>query len=561
MITAFELPDYDVVRRIGEGGMALVYAAVQKSLQREVALKVMNPIFSDDSAFTSRFVHEGRLLASLNHPQIITIHDIGVAGSWHYIAMELLTGGDLRSRIREGTNVDTTITTTQSIARALQHAHQNGIVHRDVKPSNILYRDDGTLALSDFGIAKQLGAQQGLTMAGSMVGSPHYLSPEQAQGKMVDARADIYSLGVLLYEMLTSVRPYQGDSDIDTILKHLTEPLPRLPDELSHFQPVLDGMLAKAADDRFPELGPVITELEKLRSETRSVGVLAAPLVRRENPSRLARWRVAFGRRRAILTIATALIIGTGTSLVLLPETEERESLVVTERLNKKPRVAVVTKPPALPPVAARALPTSEPVLNDTATQAISDSLTIDKKKKTQAPWAEVIDASLYETERLRHDALLADAQKATAEFRLTSPPKNNALYFLERALEIDPQSKAARAAFGEIASRYAMLARSHYAKGNTGQAKLYVERGLGVVPEHQALLMLRSEYSEAEHLNAVNSAGQSGDTHRADTANDTNSNTVMGRLKGIFRQLQEAPDRTAEPTQWPDSTSGADGV
>jgi serine/threonine protein kinase len=262
-----KISGYRVKKKIGQGGMASVYLAIQESLDRPVALKILSPDYSNSPEFSKRFLNEGKILASLRHSNIITIHDIGIEHGMHYIAMEYVEGKDLKSKLRTGIKPSTALDYTETIADCLQVAHKRNIVHRDVKPANVMFREDGTVLLTDFGIAKQLGGTSDLTVTGSTLGSPHYLSPEQAQAKPLDGRADIYSLGIMLYEMLVGKKPYQGDSDINTVLKHIIEPVPTLPDHFKSFQPLLDKMIAKAPSDRFGDVAALINAIRAFRSD------------------------------------------------------------------------------------------------------------------------------------------------------------------------------------------------------------------------------------------------------------------------------------------------------
>jgi serine/threonine protein kinase len=240
----------------------MVYRAIQESLGRTVALKILNSLYSDSDEFTARFLAEGRLLAALSHPNIITIYDLGAAEHFHYIAMEFLERPDLKVAMRYAVPLEDAVTYLRKLASALGYAHANGIVHRDVKPSNVLFRNDGTPLLSDFGIAKQIDVDGELTITGSTVGSPHYLSPEQARGQKVDPRADIYSLGIMLYELLTGMRPFSGDSNFDTMMLHVTDELPLLPERFGAFQALLSGMTAKRVEDRMDDTREVIEGLD-----------------------------------------------------------------------------------------------------------------------------------------------------------------------------------------------------------------------------------------------------------------------------------------------------------
>ncbi|PAU61555.1 serine/threonine protein kinase [Pseudomonas sp. PIC25] len=261
-----EIPGYQIERELGDGAMATVYLATQRSLERKVALKVMAAALAADPSFCERFLREGKTLARLSHPHTVTIHDIGNVGHHYYMAMEYLPNGTLKDRIAEGVSPEQGILWLRQIASALGYAHAQGLVHRDVKPANILFRANGSAVLSDFGIAKSLEDRTQFTQAGFAVGTPSYMSPEQARGQQVDGRADLYALGVVLYEILTGKLPYSGSDSLSTALAHLTEPLPELPIEQGRYQGILRKLLAKDPADRFPNADALIAALDGLNA-------------------------------------------------------------------------------------------------------------------------------------------------------------------------------------------------------------------------------------------------------------------------------------------------------
>lgn len=262
------IPGYDIEGEIGEGAMASVYLATQRSLERKVALKVMAAALAADPSFCERFLREGKTLARLSHPHTVTIHDIGNVGELYYMAMEYLPNGTLKERIAAGLTPEQGVTLIRQIASALGYAHAQGLVHRDVKPANILFRADGTAVLSDFGIAKSLDDRTQFTQAGFAVGTPSYMSPEQARGQEIDGRADLYALGVVLYEILVGKLPYNGTDALSTALAHLTEPLPELPVHHGRYQGVLRKLLAKDPAERFPDAAALLAALDRLPADS-----------------------------------------------------------------------------------------------------------------------------------------------------------------------------------------------------------------------------------------------------------------------------------------------------
>ncbi len=257
-MSAINIPGYHIERELGRGGMAVVYLATQTLLERPVALKILHGPPQDET-WRARFLREGRLVARLCHRHIVTIHDFGLAGDMPYLAMEYLPGGDLSSRAGQG-DLCVRVQWICQLAQALACAHRQQLVHRDLKPQNILFREDGEAVLTDFGIAKQQD-DGSLTRSGMVVGTAAYLSPEQGRGLKVDNRSDLYSLGVVFYELLTGQRPFAAETELGLIVQHLTQPPPRLPAAFSRLQPVLDKLLAKPVSERYPNAEALLADL------------------------------------------------------------------------------------------------------------------------------------------------------------------------------------------------------------------------------------------------------------------------------------------------------------
>src|ERR687884_30623 len=260
---------YRIVRKLGAGGMADVYLAEDQELGRRVAIKILNDRHAADDSFVERFRREAKNAAGLSHPNIVSIYDRGEAEGTYYIAMEYLDGRSLKELIvgRGPAPVSVAIDYARQILAAVRFAHRHGIVHRDIKPHNVLVDGEGRVKVTDFGIARA-GASQ-MTEAGSIVGTAQYLSPEQAKGTAVDQRSDIYSVGVVLYELLTGKVPFTGDTAVEIAMRHLSsvpEPPSALREDVS---PELDMVvlraLAKDPDDRYQTAEEMDAELERIQ--------------------------------------------------------------------------------------------------------------------------------------------------------------------------------------------------------------------------------------------------------------------------------------------------------
>lgn len=296
---------------LGKGGMAKVYLARDEVSDRDVALKVLRDRYAEDEKFVERFRREARSVTRFSHPNIVPIHDWGCSGGGvYYIAMEYVPGGTLKDCLkRKGIlSPATAIGVTLQIAEALRAAHENGVIHRDVKPQNVLMTRSGNVKVADFGIAKASSSPS--TTTGAILGTAAYISPERALGKPAGPRSDLYSLGVVLYEMLTGKLPYDAETDTAVAVKHVTEPVrsprkanPSVPEALDALTAKL---LAKNPEDRYPSASALVDDLERARSGLFPAAVRTEPVARMVVYGRIRR------RQGKLLSALVALFCGVG---------------------------------------------------------------------------------------------------------------------------------------------------------------------------------------------------------------------------------------------------------
>lgn len=427
--------------------MATVYLAVQESLSRQVALKVMSPALFHDPTFKERFSKEGQIIAKLNHPGIVTVHDIGLAGDRYYIAMEYVEGRNLKERIRDGVTVEDSVHTVKRVAQALGFAHRLGFIHRDIKPENILFREDRYAVLTDFGIAKALSGGTNLTTPGMSLGTPSYMSPEQAVGKKLDGRSDIYSLGVLFFEMLAGHQPYGAPDGFSMALQHLREPVPELPSDVAMFQPVINQAMAKKPEERFASGEDLILALDE---------IIAADNGETLKPPQ----------------VATVALNGTST------------------KTQRQPHAYALLRRAA----------------TDTPSGWVAQSRTLVRRSGARR-WIGGVSVALVllsmvvwlfwlspldSRTRAALELLHTTAKVQIKASRLIDPPGDNALETYRQILAIYPEDRQAKAALEKLAVHYQSIARNQLEQSNFIQGLALVEKGLLIDPDQSALLDLK---------------------------------------------------------------------
>ncbi len=458
-----EIPGYTLHGQLGQGGMAEVYLATQNSLQRKVAIKVL--CSNVDEAFSQRFINEGHVVASLRHASIVTIYDIDkLPDGRHYLAMEFVAGGDLTQYKNQALSSPKALDITRQIAEGLQVVHQQGLVHRDIKPANILFRNDGSVVITDFGVAKSLTVDNELTQFGVAVGSPAYSSPEQAQCQALDQRTDIYSLGVLLLEMLTGTNEFRGPSYTQTVMNHVQMPIPRLPADLAGFQPLLERMLAKDVNKRFADCRELLQSLALLQDADLSV-------TRFNNSIQLAQGK----KNSAVKVTWVALLvlfllggIGFAGYRINLNSKVADYLAQAEERLLENKLIAPI---------------------NDNAQYLFSQVLLLEADNAAAHDGLQrVVAARVAENIKL--------AQLRVDSKQLVSPVDDSALYYFQQALLLAADNQQARDGLQQIAQLYVEQAKAAYAAREFPRALASIQSGLQAEPENVSLLKMQSGHA-----------------------------------------------------------------
>jgi serine/threonine-protein kinase PpkA len=472
-----DIQGFTIKREIGKGGMATVYLATQESLHRDVVLKLLDDQV-DNSDLGERFLAEGRILASLKHPNIITIYDIGIADEQLYISMEYVQGGDLKQRLELPVSAEEALEYLSQVSSALGEAHKHGIVHRDVKPANILFADNDTPILTDFGIAKEVDTEYDLTSTGIFLGSPNYVSPEQADGQKIDGRADIYSLGCIFYEMLTGSKPYISSSLIDIVIQHKQGPIPDLPEDLSEFQPLLNRMMAKQRDERFSDADELIAAIESLKRSRNTMETFADFDVTGTSDE--------LRKKRASKILTGLMLLG----LVMFSSLKYVEISIKddTKKNNISTNSVLTAKTVVIPettnPVPAEVADSDDPEANGQTVQA------------TPTPEAPPPLETITKPEPVTADVMNALAwlgKQSLEEYKLTFPPKDNAYYYFSRMLELQPGNKKAISGILAISDRYYQQAEQALATNQQEKMLTYIEYGLKINPRNESLIALKS--------------------------------------------------------------------
>ncbi|CBL45546.1 Hypothetical protein HDN1F_19630 [gamma proteobacterium HdN1] len=464
--------------------MAAVYLATQESLNRKVAIKVLTQ--SEDRAFIDRFVSEARIIATLNHPRVITVYDVAqLTDGRYYIAMEYLPGGDLTRYRGQALPVDLALEFIKQIAEGLSAVHRNGIIHRDIKPGNILFRDDGTLVLTDFGIAKDKYHDLDLTQTGMTLGSPSYCSPEQTYCEPLDARTDIYSLGVILLELLLGYNPYKAANYTQTVINHTQMPIPALPVDIAEWQWLINRMLAKAPADRFTN----IDELLQVLPDAKTLAALSIIDPTEPFTPSLLRTQTQKGQKKirplTIVAWLLAICIALGAAGTLAWKWKQQ--------YDHQQKIAHLISEARLR-IAEGKLTSPE---KNNAEYFFHAALALDPANSDATNGLAIIKARQIEE-------LLRTAEARLNEQKLTLPANDNAVYFYQQALILDPDNATANEGLARVVAAYIAMSQKSWERASYAEARDLANKGLSIDPSNPVLSELLKRPIPVQRTNSV---------------------------------------------------------
>ncbi len=459
---------YTIHEVLGAGGMATVYLATQHSLQRQVAIKVLDA--NQEAQLYQRFINEAHIVASLHHPAIISIYDVQqLADGRCYLVMELIKGGDLSQFKGQTIEAKRALAIIKQIAQGLAVVHHKDLIHRDIKPANILFRDHEHIVITDFGIAKNTQINQELTQHGVVVGSPSYSSPEQAQCQDIDHRSDLYSVGVIFVEMLLGYNPYRGENYTQTVVNHVQMDIPKLPEELSQYQALVNKLLAKQPNERFKDSQSLIDAIDGLL--TVSIAMPMPVINTKRKP--LNQKKILISSLAILLFLLTIISIP-----IIKKHWQIKEYLQQAEQRSQQKKWLNPT--------------------NDSAAFFYQQVLNLDADNQSA-------QAGLSTVKKQQIDYWLQLAESKFAIGDLSVPKDDNAIFYFQQILGLEAQHKAALTGLERIAQVYVGLAKEDYQQKDFEQALNHIKLGLSAQATNSELLKLA-----AEHEQRVAAANQS---------------------------------------------------
>ena len=449
------IPGYLILKKIAKGGMASVFLAIQEAVGRSIALKILPKKLCKDKNLTNLFLQEANC-GVLNHPNIITIYDAGESESHLYIAMEYLHGGDLKKKIKKGLSQTEIINIITKISEALAYAHSKGFIHRDIKPSNIIFNEENQPILADFGIARAVSFSEQTVIDGMLMGTPHYTSPEQASSNSVDQRTDLYSLGIVYYEMLMGVKPFVAETPFSLIYKHMEEAPPELASKFKEHQPIVHKLMSKKPEDRYVSAFDLIEDMAKLTMAKKEQASIRSERIR------------TFKSAAVLLTLVFAL------------------SVIVSDRVS-----------------AYTAKQLSQIKTFADRTVLLSKSFITDLEEQRKISSEQEQEIKMLRTQINVNNVAAVHLNKAASYIennQYITPKEKSALAEYTQVLVFDPSNIQARAGISVITDHYYQLAKNEVTKRAYFEALDNIDSGLIANPDDDRLIHMR--YSIINRMN-----------------------------------------------------------